>query len=130
MTKSPRVLLFFLVTYVLSSCASGAWAQSAGLDEAVGPDGVTQRIQLTPVQRNAILSAVGRQHLRSSSGGIVAIVGAPVPPSAALRDLPHGAELGAAGGGLLKYATVADQIVVVDPIRMRVVDVIHQGAGP
>jgi hypothetical protein len=38
--------------------------------------------------------------------------------------------LGNDPNNLLKYATVEGDLVVVDPIRMRVVEVIHPGAGP
>jgi len=130
MITTPRFPLVFLAAVILGLSTTGIRAQSAGLDEAVGADGVTQSLQLTAVQRSAILSSVARRHLDGSTRGIVPIVGAPVPPSAALRDLPDQAALGTAGDGLLKYAMVADEIVVVDPIRMRVVDVIHRRARP
>jgi hypothetical protein len=51
-------------------------------------------------------------------------------PSAALYDLPDQAALGAEAGGTLKYAMVEGNIVAVDRISMRVVDVIGQEAGP
>lgn len=130
MTTNSRVPLLILVGFMVGFYASGACAQSTGLDEAVGPNGVTPRLQLSSVQRNAVYNAVVKKRMRSFSPGIVATIGAPVPPSVALRDLPDQAMLGAHDRGLLKYATVADEVVLVDPIRMRVVDVIRQGAGP
>lgn len=130
MTTNPRLPLLFLAALILGLGTTGGCAQSAGPDETVGPDGIGQSLQLTPMQRSAIYNAVTRQRPRSSSRGVVALIGAPVPPAAALRDLPDEAGLGPAGGGLLKYAMVADEVVVVDPIRMRVVDVIERGAEP
>ena len=59
-----------------------------------------------------------------------AAVGAIVPPSLALGNLPDAPTLGGDSDGVLKYATVEGDVVVVDPIGMRVVDVIHRGAGP
>ncbi len=112
---------------------TGAVAQSIGPDEAVAsPGSVAQRSILTPQQRRAIYEAVGRQRLRSSELAIAAVVGAPVPPSLLLQDLPDQAtgDPDAAADDsnvrLLKYAMVADDVVVIDPIAMRVVDVIHR----
>ena len=150
MNTNPRLSLLFLGGLIfggliLSIGASEARAQSAALDETAGPDGVTQNLQLSPVQKNAIYNAVMQQHMPSSSGRIAATrIGSPVPPSTPLYDLPDQAALGAglgAGFGAelnpelgadtdtpLKYAMVGGDIVVVDPISMRVVDVIGQGA--
>jgi hypothetical protein len=71
-----------------------------------------------------------QQRVRSSNREIAAAIGAPVPPSAALSDLPDQPALGTDGTAVLKYAMVEEDVVVVDPIRMRVVDVIHPGAKP
>ncbi len=109
----------------------GAFAQSAGLDEAVGPHGaVLQKHALTPVQKSAIYNAASQQKLRAATDRIAAAVGAPVPPSAELLDLPDQAGHDNALAGVLKYAFVENQVVVVDPIAMRVVDVIRGSARP
>jgi hypothetical protein len=55
-------------------------------------------------------------------------IGAPVPPSVVLQDLPDEVSLGDPPEELLRYAMVENDVVVVDPIRMRVVDVIR-GSG-
>lgn len=137
MTTNPRIRPLSLPglafgALVLTLGAGQACAQSYGIDESVGPDGVTQNLQLTPVQKNAIYNAVRRRGVRSSGERIAATPGALVPPSATLYDLPDQASLGAGsdGGGALKYAMVEGQIVVVDPISMRVVGVVGQGGKP
>jgi hypothetical protein len=131
MTTTPRFLPLFLAALVLCVAANRACAQSAGPDEAVGPNGIaTQQLGLTPVQRKAIYNSVMRQRVPTSSRGINATIGAPVPPSAALLDLPDQTAIDGGEGGFLKYAMVADDVVVVDPIAMRVVDVIRPGTGP
>jgi hypothetical protein len=110
---------------------TGAFAQSAGLDEAVGPHGaVMQKHALTPGQKNAIYNAVSQQKGRPPADRIAAAVGAPVPPSTELLDLPDQARGGNASSSVLKYAFVENQVVVVDPIAMRVVDVIRGSARP
>ena len=130
MSTNPRFSLLFLVALILAVGAGGACAQSPGLDEAVGPDGIaTEQPTLTPMQRSAIYNAVMQQRVATSGRGINAAIGAPVPPSVALRDLPDQA-VDEEDGGLLKYAMVDGNVVVVDPIAMRVVDVIRPGAGP
>jgi hypothetical protein len=122
---TPLILSIFLVG------AASAHAQSAGPDEALGPNGAVSaaRLTLTPTQRSAIYNAVARQRVQGWGRAIVAAIGAPVPPSAALRDLPDQAA-GIADGGFLKYAMVENDVVLVDPIRMRVVDVIHGRLHP
>jgi hypothetical protein len=111
--------------FLSSTCV---YAQSAGSDEAVGPTGAIEpHLALTPEQRSEIYHAVLQQPVRGSGPGITAAIGARVPPSAALQALPDQAALGSAALGLLKYAMVANDVVLVDPIRMRVVDVIHRG---
>jgi hypothetical protein len=119
-----------LVFIVLLNSVAAAAAQAAGPDEAIGRHGgITQKLSLTPAQKNAIYNAVMRQKVPTASRGITAVVGAPVLPSVPLSDLP-GTVIDGTGAGFLKYATVEDDVVVVDPIRMRVVDVIHGGLTP
>jgi hypothetical protein len=120
-----------LVFLVLLCSACAATAQTAGPDEAVEVHGgVIQKLSLTPAQKNAIYNAVVRQKLPAPSLGITAIVGTPVSPSVPLSDLPSSVVIDGSEAGFLKYAMVEDDVVVVDPIRMQVVDVIHGGAIP
>ncbi|MGB6535211.1 MAG: hypothetical protein WBF58_04535 [Xanthobacteraceae bacterium] len=130
MTRNPRLSLLFLAALLCGTAAGGAFAQSIGADEAVGPGGtVTRNLTLTAVQRRVIYDAVVRQRVQASGSAIVAAIGAPVPPTAALRDLPDPAA-GLAAAGFLKYAMVENDVVLVDPIGMRVVDVIHGRLHP
>ena len=130
MTRNSHLALAFLAALLCGTAAGSAAAQSVGTDEVVGPGGtVTQNLALTAVQRRAIYDAVARQRVQGSERAIVAAIGAPVPPSAALRDLPDQAA-GIADGGFLKYAMVENDVVVVDSVTMRVVDVIHGRLHP
>jgi hypothetical protein len=130
------IRLFTAASLALLLGTAGAMAQSAGPDEAVAPNGgLMQKHALTAGQKNAIYNAISRQKTRIPAGRIAAAVGAPVPPSAELVDLPDQANDDAAGidrspTGILKYAVVENQVVVVDPVTMRVVDVIHNSAKP
>lgn len=131
MTAGLRLSVLVLIASLPG--ITNAAAQSFGPDEAVGPPGlVSQQTILSPQQRRAIYEAVMRQRVRFADPAVAAVVGAPVPPSLLLYDLPDSPT-----GNLdqaadddavrpLKYAMAADDIVVIDPITMRVVDVIHR----
>jgi hypothetical protein len=108
-----------------------ALAQSAGPDEAIQPDGtLRQNLALTAGQRSAIYNIVIRQRAKPQADQISVAVGAPVPPTIELVDLPDQATADNPSAALLKYAMVHGDVVVVDPVAMRVVDVIRNGAKP
>ena len=108
-----------------------ALAQSAGPDEAIQPDGtLRQNLALTAGQRSAIYNIVIRQRAKPHADQISVAVGAPVPPTIDLVDLPDQATADNPSAALLKYAMVHGDVVVVDPVAMRVVDVIRNGAKP
>ena len=108
-----------------------ALAQSAGADEAIQPNGtVAQSLALTAWQRSAIYNIVIRERAKPHADQISVAVGAPVPPTIDLVDLPDQATANNPSTALLKYAMVHGDVVVVDPVAMRVVDVIRNGAKP
>jgi hypothetical protein len=108
-----------------------ALAQSAGPDEAIQPNGtVRQNLALTAGQRSAIYNIVIRQRAKPHADPMAIAVGAPVPPTIDLVDLPDQATANNPSAALLKYAMVHGDVVVVDPLAMRVVDVIRNGAKP
>ena len=110
---------------------ASALAQSAGPDEAIQPNGtVRQNLALTAGQRSAIYNIVIRQRAKPHADQISVAVGAPVPPTIDLVDLPDQATVNNPSTALLKYAMVHGDVVVVDPVAMRVVDVIRNGAKP
>jgi hypothetical protein len=105
-----------------------ATAQAVGPDEAHGARArLAPHVVLSPAQKRAIYTAVSRQRLRSSAADIPLSVGAVVPRSAVLLSLPDAARSGDLQ--YLKYATVDDNVVLVDSISMRVIDIVHR-AGP
>jgi len=110
---------------------AGAFAQTIGSVESINPDGVAARnLALTTAQKSAIYAAVMQQKVRASANAIPVAIGAAVPPTLALLDLPDDAVADQPWADLLKYAMVEDDVVVVDPVAMRVVDIIHGGARP
>jgi hypothetical protein len=125
-----------LLGTVMGCAAAGA--QSAGPDEAIGPNGkMAQDLALTAVQKKAIHDVVFqlgvKPYIRAKPeyAALAASVGAPVPQSAELAGLPDAATANDPWAADLKYAMVdSDVIVIVDPVHMRVVDVIRGGALP
>jgi hypothetical protein len=119
---------------VAVACLAGtecALAQSVGPDETITPNGaVIQKLELTPAQEGAIYNAVIQQRIQTSRSGISFAIGAPVPQAVELGTLPDEVAADNPWAPLLRYAMVDDAVVVVDAIRMRVVDVIHHGAKP
>ena len=81
-------------------------------------------------QEKAIHSAVMSQKVRPSVAATPLTVGAPVPPSLELPALPEQANPAFGADDLLKYAIVEGDVVVIDPVIMRVIDVIHGWAKP
>ncbi len=127
MTGWVRLPPFVVLTLFLGT--ANAIAQSVGADEAITSQGtVTPTVGLTLAQKSAIYNAIVRQRVRASSTRIQATVGASVSRSVPLAELPD--QTGLVDAAFLRYAMVADDVVVVDPIRMRVVDVIHGHIRP
>src|ERR1700688_2737062 len=94
-----------LAAAVLVGSTGGVLAQSIGPDEAVGLHGVAaQHLALSPTQRSAIYRAVVQQRVRPLASGVPAAVGASVPSSIVLRDLPEQVQIEGTEPGLLKYA--------------------------
>jgi len=106
-------------------------AQTVSPDEAVNASGtVTQQLALTEAQKNAIYKAVMARRARGSDIRIPVAIGAPVSPAVELTELPDEATADVRLATDLKYAMVENEVVVVDPIRMRVVDIIRGSAKP
>lgn len=116
----------------------GAFAQTAGPDEIVSSVGaVSQPLVLTETQEAAIYNAALRHHARGVPGipdAVPASVGAAVSPAAELAELPDQVAALDADGDTpatdLKYAMVEGAVIVIDPVKMRVVDVIHGNTRP
>lgn len=109
--------------------AGSAFAQSVGANETVSRDGaVGGGLTLTPTQKSALYHAVLQQRAGATTASIDPTVGATVSRSVPLSDLPS--QGGIDDDTVLKYAMVQGDLVVVDPIRMRVVDIIHGSTRP
>jgi hypothetical protein len=128
-----RIALPISIAAALLMCPAllpQAAAQAVWTDEAHGPAArLAPHVALSPAQKRAIYAAISGQRLRTSATDIPLIVGAIVPRSAVLLTLPDEAQGDDLSTQYLKYATVDDNVVVIDSISMRVIDIIHS-AGP
>jgi hypothetical protein len=115
----------------IASTMSQPAAQALGPDEAHdAPARVRPNVTLSPAQKRIIYNAVLQPRLRTSPADIPLIVGALVPRSAMLLMLPDHAA-GASSAQFLKYAMVYNKynnVVVVDSISLRVIDIIRSAA--
>jgi hypothetical protein len=122
-----RVSAIVLASAALTYAAAGgefAAAQSSGVDEVINPDGVVQRLELTPAQRSAIYQEVSKNKSKVAPSRFPAAVGADVPPMIELYVLPDDILATNPVAKLYKYTMVRDQVVIVDPTNMRTIAVI------
>jgi hypothetical protein len=106
-----------------------AVAQANDIDDAVTARGVTPKLQLTQAQRNAIYQEVHKDKSKVAPSRFAAQVGADVPPMIELYALPDDILASNPDTKLFKFTRVDDQIVLVDPVKMRVIAVIGPGTG-
>ena len=83
-----------------------------------------QKLVLTPAQRRTIYSAVTKERSKAPQGRFTPVIGGDVPPMIELNPLPDEAVAKNPTAKFYQYTMVQDRVVLVDPTRMRVVDVI------
>jgi hypothetical protein len=105
------------LAFVLAMGAQNIHAQN---DDA----SVSQKLELTAAQRNAIYAAVSKDRSKVSPQRFPAVIGAEVPPMINLYALPDDIVAGNSAAKLVQCTMVGDKVVLVDPTRMRVVDTI------
>jgi hypothetical protein len=96
-------------------------------DSTIGRGDPTAQLRLSETQKSAIAEAVRRENKAvDPPPSFVVQVGAPVPPAIELHILPDAALASVPAAKTVKYTVVRNQLVLVDPTTMRVVDVIPQ----
>jgi hypothetical protein len=119
-------------TAILIGCGFGAAvnaqspkAPAGSLGSDIGVSGaIEQKLLLTPAQRSAIYAEVSKDKSKSSPKDFAPVVGSDVPPMIELYALPDDTLTEVPEAKLYKYTMLENKVVVVDPIRMRVIDVI------
>ncbi len=97
--------------------------RNAGSDTGLS-GAIEQKPLLTPAQRSAIYAEVSKDTSKSSPKEFSAVIGADVPPMIELYTLPDDALAAVPAAKLYKYTVVENKVVVVDPTKMRIIDVI------
>jgi len=90
-------------------------------------DPQSAQLRLSDTQKSAIAEAVRRENKAvEPPPSFVVSVGAPVPPAIELYMLPDAVLAEVPAAKTVKYTVVKNQLVLVDPTTMRVVEVISQ----
>ena len=111
---------------VLPATMAAAQAPPLGSLGAADP---SAPLALTPADKAAILNAVKADKTNSAAGPPMStrvVVGAQLPAATPLKILPDAALAQAPSAKTVQYTVIADQVVLVDPTNMRVVEVINQ----
>jgi hypothetical protein len=106
----------------------GTGANSAG-DTAVS-GAIEQKPLLTPAQQRSIYAEVSKDKSKISPKDFSPVIGADVPPMIELYTLPDSALASVPGAKIYKYTMLEKKVVIVDPTRMRVIDVIDPAPQP
>jgi Protein of unknown function (DUF1236) len=101
-----------------------AAAQSSEIDEEVSANGVAPKLELSAAQKSAIYQAVQKDRSKVAPSRFATNVGAEVPAMIELYVLPDDVVANNPVAKLYKFTRVEDQVVLVDPTKMRVVAVI------
>jgi len=118
------ILLAVTASAFMAMSAGIAAAQSTGIEEVVDEHGVVPKLELTQAQRNAIYQEVNKDKSKVAPSRFATHVGADVPPMIELYTLPDDILATNPETKLYKFTKVDDQVVLVDPVKMRVIAVI------
>jgi hypothetical protein len=88
----------------------------------------SQKLELTPAERSAIYATVSKDKSKVAPQPFSTNIGAEVPPMIELYSLPDQTVAENPAAKLYKYTMVENEVVVVDPTRMRIVDRIGPAA--
>jgi hypothetical protein len=114
-----------VVALIWTAIPQYARAQATDPDSAPPSlSGGDQKLVLTPAQRRAIYAAAKRDQTKPPPGRFPAEIGAEVPPMIELNPLPDEAVADNPTAKFYEYTVVQDRVVLVDPTKMRVIDVI------
>jgi hypothetical protein len=120
----PAVLALACAAYCTGVGIKHAGAQSVQIEESVEERGPSSELGLTPAQRNAIYQEVHKGLSKVAPSRFVTDVGAEVPPVTDLYTLPDDIVATNPQARPYKFTEVDDQVVLVDPTKMRVIAVI------
>jgi hypothetical protein len=124
LARPQFALVLAIAASAFLAVGSDLAAAQSGIEEEVSERGVAPKLALTPAQRSAIYQEVHRDKSKVAPSRFAAHVGADVPPMIELYTLPDDILANNPETKLYKFTKVDDQVVLVDPTRMRVIAVI------
>jgi Protein of unknown function (DUF1236) len=127
--KLRSASLLALACTVAAFAGVGIAAAQSGIEESVTAGGVTPKLELTPAQRSAIYQEVHKDKAKVAPSRFATHIGADVPPMIELYALPDEILANNPVTKLYKFTRVDDQVVLVDPVHMRVIAVIGPKGG-
>jgi hypothetical protein len=113
---------------ILLACGGGIPSAVAQTDANTPADIggiVEQKLQLTAAQRDAIYQVVSKDKTKAAKIQFATKIGADVPPMLELYTLPDDFVASNPTAEFYRYTVVQNQVVLVDPTKMRVIDVIE-----
>jgi hypothetical protein len=123
-------LRFGAIALPLLGSIGGAHAQSVSQFQSGSANpgtSETQGLKLSAAQRATIVRAINQEKDKiTPPPPFQPRIGAEAPASMALYILPDDALAQIPGGQQYKYTVIQNQVVLIDPTTMRVVDVIRQ----
>jgi hypothetical protein len=118
-----------VLVLAVSASAGPAAAQQPGPMTGTSSTATTStELQLTLQQRADIYDSVSKQKVTRTPppANLHVAVGGDLPASMELYDLPPNIAADIPATKLYKYTLVQSQVVIVDPTKMKVVDIIRQ----
>jgi hypothetical protein len=125
--KTAIGALLLLAPFALACIPELAGAQTPP-SVSLGAADPSAPLKLTPAEKAAIRDAVRQDTAKPSTAAAPksVAIGAQLPPSIALRILPDAALAQAPAAKTVQYTVIGNQVILVDPTNMRVVDIINQ----
>jgi hypothetical protein len=124
----PGAIALALVGGLGVTVVGGAWNPSlAQQPGAMGSSSMQRPLALTESQKRAIFQSIASERGQNAPANFQASIGAPVPGSLTLKDLPRQAQTQVPAAAQLKYAKLVDEsVLLVDPSNRQVVEIIEQ----
>jgi hypothetical protein len=126
----PVLLVAFVAGSTYAAAQSTVVTPGTATDDSAVSGAVEQKPLLTSSQRSAIYAEVTKDKSKASPKNFSPVAGADVPPMIELYTLPDDALADVPAAKMYKYTLVENKVVLVDPTRMRVIDVIGPSAAP
>jgi hypothetical protein len=113
--KHQAFVILPVALVLFTSYVQQAAAQTGDVD-------TSQKLELTPAERSAIYAIVSKDKSKVAPQPFSTKVGDDVPPMIELYSLPDQTIAENSAAKLYEYTMVENEVVVVDPTRMRIVD--------